>query len=31
MLGDGWDGAVANSLNAFYFDMETYLDKKGVK
>jgi len=31
MLGDGWDGAVANALNAFYFDLETYLDKKGVK
>mgnify|MGYP001814830418 FL=1 len=31
MLGDGWDGAVANSLNAFYFDLETYLDKNGVK
>jgi hypothetical protein len=31
MLGDGWDGAVANSLNEFYFDLETYLDKNGVK
>jgi len=30
MLGDGWDGAVANSLNAFYFDLETYLDKNGA-
>ena len=31
MLGDGWDGAVANSLNEFYFDLETYLDKNGVR
>lgn len=31
MLGDGWDGAVANSLNEFYFDLETYFDKNGVK
>jgi hypothetical protein len=31
MLGDGWDGAVANSLNEFYFDLETYLDTNGVK
>jgi hypothetical protein len=31
MLGDGWDGAVANVLKGFYFDLETYLDKKGVK
>ena len=30
MLGDGWDGAVANSLDEFYFDLEDYLDKNGV-
>jgi hypothetical protein len=30
MLGDGWDGAVANSLDQFYFDLETYLDKNGI-
>lgn len=30
MLGDGWDGAVANSLDQFYFDLETYLDKNGT-
>jgi hypothetical protein len=31
MLGDGWDGAVANSLNEFYFDLEAYLDENGLK
>ena len=31
MLGDGWDGAVANSLDEFYFDLESYLDENGVK
>lgn len=31
MLGDGWDGAVANSLDEFYVDLETYFDKNGVK
>jgi hypothetical protein len=27
MLGDGWGGAVANSLNAFYFDLEIILTR----
>ncbi|GEM_PF-5636471 len=31
MLGDGWDGAVADSLNEFYFDLEAYLNENGVK
>jgi hypothetical protein len=30
MLGDGWDGAVANSLNEFYFDLEAFLDENGL-
>lgn len=31
MLGDGWDGAVANSLNEFYFELEAYLDENRLK
>jgi hypothetical protein len=30
MLGDGWDGAVADSLNEFYFHLEACLEENGI-
>ena len=31
MMSDGWDGAVADSLNEFYFELEAYLNDNEMK